>query len=266
MRKDIKIFYFTGTGNSLRIATAIEEKVLGRGGHVEVFDIAKTNPGQIGSLEDILLVIYPVYAWGIPHIVASFIENLPQGNNNEVWIVATNGGDHGNGLYMAKNRLEQRGYKVMGGMGIRMPNNYVVSGSIENKQEAQRIIGEGIKRAEECVENIILGEPTDIGIPNIFKNLFYKIAYGGFNLSRRWMGTKFRIDDKCTKCGYCAKICPVDNIKMGERGPLWEGKCEQCFRCINYCPARSIQTFGLTKKADRYNILPIKYTPPKNPQ
>jgi ferredoxin len=39
------------------------------------------------------------------------------------------------------------------------------------------------------------------------------------------------VDEKCTSCGICAKICPVDNIKIVNQKPEFEHRCEMCFAC-----------------------------------
>jgi len=44
---------------------------------------------------------------------------------------------------------------------------------------------------------------------------------------------------KCTKCGLCAKLCPVNNIEMKEF-PEFKDKCVMCMRCKAFCPQQAI--------------------------
>ncbi len=51
----------------------------------------------------------------------------------------------------------------------------------------------------------------------------------------------FRCDDtKCNSCGVCAKVCPVNNIKLIEGRPVWHHHCETCYACYNWCPQEAI--------------------------
>jgi ferredoxin len=47
-------------------------------------------------------------------------------------------------------------------------------------------------------------------------------------------------DDKCNGCSICAKVCPVQNIKMVENKPVWQHHCEMCLACVEWCPKKAI--------------------------
>jgi len=50
----------------------------------------------------------------------------------------------------------------------------------------------------------------------------------------------FKVNEKCNGCGTCAKICPVNNIKMIENRPEWQHHCETCYACYTWCPHNAI--------------------------
>ena len=56
----------------------------------------------------------------------------------------------------------------------------------------------------------------------------------------------------CNGCGTCAKVCPVDNIKLVENRPYWQHRCEQCTTYINLCPSKAIQYGKMTAGKQRY--------------
>lgn len=48
------------------------------------------------------------------------------------------------------------------------------------------------------------------------------------------------VDEKCNGCGTCAKVCPVNNIKIVDRKPELQHRCEMCFACDEWCPSNAI--------------------------
>jgi MinD superfamily P-loop ATPase len=54
---------------------------------------------------------------------------------------------------------------------------------------------------------------------------------------------RFYGDSKCTGCGVCEKVCPINRIEITDQKPKWkkEIKCYGCFACINFCPQQAIQ-------------------------
>ena len=68
----------------------------------------------------------------------------------------------------------------------------------------------------------------------------------------------FFVDDNCTSCGICEKVCPVNNISLVEGKPQWQHRCQQCLACIQFCPEEAIQYGAKTAKRQRYHQPDIK--------
>ena len=47
--------------------------------------------------------------------------------------------------------------------------------------------------------------------------------------------------DRAEIRGTCVEICPVENITLSKRRPVWHNQCINCFACYNLCPWRAIQ-------------------------
>ncbi|MCK4884709.1 4Fe-4S binding protein, partial [Candidatus Bathyarchaeota archaeon] len=47
-----------------------------------------------------------------------------------------------------------------------------------------------------------------------------------------------KVEEKCTKCGICKRVCPVQVTEVYEEkgGNVTSPKCIHCFRCIEMCP------------------------------
>ena len=47
--------------------------------------------------------------------------------------------------------------------------------------------------------------------------------------------------EKCTSCGICAKVCPVNAITMAGIPEFHDASCIQCFCCIELCPIGALR-------------------------
>jgi polyferredoxin len=47
-----------------------------------------------------------------------------------------------------------------------------------------------------------------------------------------------KVEEKCTKCGICKRVCPVQVTEVYEEkgGNVTAPKCIHCFRCVEMCP------------------------------
>jgi len=50
------------------------------------------------------------------------------------------------------------------------------------------------------------------------------------------------ITDKCTKCGSCESVCPVEAISEGDETYVIDAeKCVDCGQCADQCPVEAIK-------------------------
>lgn len=70
----------------------------------------------------------------------------------------------------------------------------------------------------------------------------------------------FISDEECTKCKWCIKNCPTNNIILKDDRIIFEDKCIICMRCYNFCPNKAIQMTNKTKNIARY----VRYNGPED--
>ena len=46
--------------------------------------------------------------------------------------------------------------------------------------------------------------------------------------------------EKCTACGACVDVCPVDALKLEETAVVDEETCIDCGTCVDECPVEAI--------------------------
>jgi len=60
-----------------------------------------------------------------------------------------------------------------------------------------------------------------------------------------WLSRPLPVLDetKCTGCGWCAEICPVDALAMKSGTPFLArpARCVSCGLCADVCPAKAIE-------------------------
>ena len=85
---------------------------------------------------------------------------------------------------------------------------------------------------------------------------FFTKVVGGFFDNVLITDKRFHVEkDKCVKCGICANVCPVGDIKGGHgEYPEWlhHKDCLTCFTCYHHCPHHAIEFGNQTQKKGQY--------------
>jgi len=248
------IFYFTGTGNSLYAAKTIAE-VQGE----QLVSIAMEMDGRHKEFvcelkeNEVLGFVFPVYAWGPPRIVLDFIGKLKisSGNKPYAFSLCTCGDEEGCTTKIFKKALERKGIALDSSFTLRMPNNYILGFDVDPKKvEKEKLDNAALKLQK--FNKVISDRKTGYfdlvsGKHPGLKTAIVNPLFNHFALNAK----KFSVDDTCTGCGLCEKVCPIHTISVDKR-PVWSKACTQCLACINRCPVHAIQYGNGTKKKGRY--------------
>lgn len=259
----VDIYYFSATGNSLAVAKDIAEQT--NGTLVPIistldYDVVKTDADVIGF-------VFPIYDFKPPELVDNLIKKIPNINSKYVFAVCTYGVMPLKTMKKLEKTLKSNGGNLSGGFTVKMPHNGVGYNKIpiekqkimfQNWEEKSVTVTDYVNnRKKGTIETssslrlILLAGMLIRFSPKIISMLGRAVLKG-------WDSLSFYTDEKCNSCGVCVKVCPVDNIALVDKKPVWSDKCITCFACLHWCPKESIQTANLTKKMERYHHPKIK--------
>ncbi|MFA5199427.1 MAG: EFR1 family ferrodoxin [Candidatus Omnitrophota bacterium] len=244
------IYYFSATGNSLSVARHLAQKL----GDTRIIAVTKALKDNREQPFDTVGIVYPVYMFGLPQIIEKFLKNINLRPSAYIFSVATLGGLPGRAHTLVKNILQKRGLKLAAGFSVLMPGNYTPLYEAIPEEKQQGMFKEETKKIEAIAEAVLAGKRGIIEEKPLIINYFlYRILYkGGMSLIPS-SGKHFWVNQACSKCGLCAKICPVENIQMGKDNLKWLDHCQQCMACLQWCPTESIQYKKKTPGRKRYH-------------
>ena len=249
-----KIYYFSGTGNSLQIAHQIAKGLE----DCTIKSMAAQPPKEpVGGSGESIGFIFPVYYVGLPLLVKEFVEKLNILPETYCFAITNYGRISGNTLGMLENILQKKGVKLSYADGVKMPGNYIVNYSPHNPDKVKEILKKSMNKVDKATKAIAKGTQRPVK-KNILSRLLTKIAYPSLSKNIARWDEKFLATNECTCCRLCYEICPVNNIKIEDCHPVWQHHCEKCLRCIQWCPTEAIQYGKKTIERRRYQNPHVK--------
>jgi len=241
------IYYFTGTGNSLKVAKdlAIQLK------DTELIQISKNNL-EAKTKADKIGIVFPVYFSGLPLMVKDFLEKLKIDKKTYVFAIPTCGRSPGRAIKQIQDILKLKEIELSSAFTVIMPGNYQIMYSPASLEKQKQIFTEEQTNIVAIAESINKGKIVKLNA----KGILDAVIYSFFKPYKQ--DKNFRVDTKCNGCSTCSKVCPADNIKIVDKKPVWQNKCEQCMACMQWCPQQSIQYKKNTINRGRYQNPDIK--------
>ena len=283
------IFYFSGTGNTKwaasKLAAATREDLISIAPYMRADDSSHNLAEPFILKENERLgFVFPVHGWRVPKLVREFIskmkilrepsdataENKAKAedslkNRPFAYCVCTAGDSIGltienlNEVISQNPSLQALGItEVSSSYSLIMPESYIglpfmdvdpKEREIRKKENAAQelaVVCEEIFDRKEGINRLVKGP-----IP-----WFFTKVVGGFFENVLITDKRFHVEkDRCVKCGICANVCPVGDIKGGHgEYPVWlhHKDCLTCFTCYHHCPRHAIEFGNQTQKKGQY--------------
>lgn len=215
------IYFFSGTGNSFKIAEALSKKI----------DGARVIPVSAAKAEDLSGVssvgfVFPVLMFGIPAYVRDFLKKTASTlEGRYVFFVASFAGNAAGSFSQIAHLMKASRARLSFYPFVIPRKDFNTDDFIRRVDEiAESVSAERTVQADRASfsDRVIL-----TGIVNPMGNVF--------------MRRVFTVSDACTGCGTCYRLCPAKNIAMIDGKPRWGKRCAVCYGCVNWCPAKAVQ-------------------------
>lgn len=250
-----RIYYFTGTGNSMRAATRIAERL----GHTEIISM-RNDPSDVSAADcDVIGFVYPVYHWTMPEAAVKFVERLEINPKAYIFVIAMPSFIVGEACEKLQRILEDKKAKISYGAKVNSVANYMIV--YPPVPFPKLTIPKTEKKLGEIAEDIANRRIGDIPRESTFIRRRRTKVMSPYKDLQKYADYPFTISERCIGCGICEKVCPVKNISLIDGKPTFQHKCAQCMACVAYCPQRAIgyeiKDTELTKYAKDMKKVPL---------
>lgn len=241
-----RIYFFTGTGNSLSVAKDIAKRLP----DCELVAICKGTATDIPQGYDRIGFVFPIHYWGLPNLVSEFLQNatFPKQENTYFFSIATYGAIWGDTLPQANQMLKEKNIHMQYGGKIKMFSNYVTL--MDMKKDVDGITKESVKRAASVIQAVVDKVSNSTSSETALYKWIHKISIR--QAVSKDKDKNYNVTNDCISCGICKSVCPVKNIEMINGKPTFAHRCECCMACIQYCPKRAINYKNKTQSRGRY--------------
>lgn len=255
------LFYFSGTGNSYFVAQELARRLT----QVHLRNLVHPQKEGGAGQADTLGLVFPIYGFTAPAPVFKFLKNLDLKSYGHIFAVATKGGSPDFCVPHLSKILKKQKKRLDAYFEVPLPNNSHIIHDLASDERIQQQmaaaqpnldkISEALRRQEKVLPKM------DFGGKKTFLRAFGFLAkishFGGFD-------KKFSVNEKCTSCGVCEKVCPSGKVSLKEGKPVWDKtvSCFYCTACLNYCPLSAITNGTLkpsaTQPSNRYTNPQVK--------
>ena len=251
----ISLYYFSGTGNTAWMAQRLAERLADLGDEVTALSCEEISASAVDLAAcDVMGIAFPVHASFAPPVFRDFLTALPPGEGKALFAVTTSGYAAGDTAWYAVKPLQDKGYEPFLLSDVVIGNNFYIppldflpvtppEKMPKNLDKARRKIADLAELVHRRKAHVKGAGPLGrlMGISQRWSIHFEAFVFKGFFA-----------DETCTRCGWCARHCPTNNIKMNGAGVEFLGNCTHCMRCYSFCPEQAIQATEKTKNLAKY--------------
>ena len=209
-------------------------------------DMGDGFPENIDAFDMVGFAAFTDYG-GPSEFFLRYVRGLPEVKKVPSFVVNTYAGFSGHTLKVMKKEVEKKGFDVLAGHSVKMPENYPpsrkrgIKGDDNPDGKEMKKLDGFIRKLNDLsttvnLEGDIRKEKVRIGLLN------YLYRPASRDKAGRKMGPKKVDESSCIRCGKCADVCVYGAIELDPLPVFEERSCFGCFACYNLCPTGAIST------------------------
>ncbi len=245
--RNVNIFFFSGTGNTWWVSMEIARLLADQGIRADAHSIERLSAATAAQLIagcDVVGFGYPTYGSDLPEPMQTFMDQLQNTKPKKCFVFCTQWIWSGDGARVGAELLASKGFEVCWGEHFLLPNNVCVTAVplpfTNEREQIDRVLERASRRLTIFSEKIISGQVYRRGFHPL-SQLLGSLQRLPFRSIKERMRNEIGVDaHRCTQCGYCVAICPVENLALCPSSFFARGHCIFCMRCYNFCPRSAI--------------------------
>ena len=215
------IAHFSPTGGTKKVADAI---AAGLGAPVAEMDLTRADSAVTLGDNDALMAVLPVFAGRAPRISLERLAALKGNGQKAVAVVVYGNREYDDALLETRDALEANGFRVVAAAA------FIAEHSMARSIAAGRPDAEDEALCRQFAADV-MAKADDAAPVQVPGNTPYKeLKPAAFHPAA---------DETCTKCGACARQCPLGAIPLDDPSRTDHDLCINCMRCVETCPAGS---------------------------
>lgn len=249
-RLNIIMPFFSGTGNTEKIANIMKQKLTELNVNIETYNITSYDT-RLESIDidkyDGVIFGFPIYSMRAPRVCRQWIEKL-DGRGKKCFVFFTYGGfGKQPAHYYIKKLLNEHDFKLLGTAEFLGAHTFNYAGwqAVESRPNQS-----DYKVAEEFCDIIYnkLMSNNECEVNQFDKPMFSEEQLDGFEKYRFKAVSQLpsREGESCSMCGLCEELCPTKAMDS-VNGIADKDKCILCLRCIANCPEQVLRINDLSK-------------------
>lgn len=249
---------FSATGNTEYIAQEVAKRLDDE--CINLLDKVKNDVHDVLHSDKPFIICAPVYVCEMPRFMSKYLKKQEFTGNKDVYFIFTSGGYCGISGQLAKSIFRKKKMNYHGHAEFKMPRNYVANDSYPmlGKEEIEDRILKSHEKIGTVVADIQVGNKLTAKHIFLFETII-TIPFNPIWCKFKLRAKDFYSTDKCVGCGKCVSLCPLNNITLKNKRPLWKDNCTHCMACIGNCPTRAIEYGNITQEKEQYNFNKYRY-------